>query len=134
MISWVPFQQINRWHLERIAESLHAAPAEIRFEADDVMKKLATGVLRLFEFDGGILLVRQDGKRLMLDGISCTKLSKVWKLVPAVRRLAADWLCDTIVTTVFDERLARAINKLGGRVEAYDLILPVEQEDERQQD
>lgn len=69
--------------------------------------------------------------RLVLDAVACERLGAVWLLVSALKRLATGYRCHAIKTTVFDERLAGAIRKLGGRVESIDMVLSVEAEDEQ---
>lgn len=122
MIRWVPFKEINAWHLRQIATSLLVAPEPVRPDERDFIQQLAAGSMRLFEFDNGIIVVHTENGRLVVDAMSCS----IWQrkaLADDLRRLAADWLCDTIQTTVFDRRLADGIVKVGGRIESYDLIL-----------
>lgn len=124
MIRWVPFDDINAWHLKEIAKCLCAQPSEVRLAQTDVIDSLEKACSRLFEFDGGLFIVRQDCGRLVIDIMTAS----IWKreeLAHDLKRLAADWLCDTVKTTVFDRRLADAIVKIGGRIESYDLVLEV---------
>jgi hypothetical protein len=54
--------------------------------------------------------------------------ASIWdrtNLADVLRKLAADWLCDKVQTTVFDKRLADAIVSIGGAIESYDLVLEV---------
>lgn len=132
MIRWVPFSEINAWHLQHIAKSLQAMSASVRPSERDFVQQLAGGVLRLFEYDGGIVVCHAENNILWIDATSCEKVTKVWKLLPWLKKLAADWLCDTIQTTVFSRQLADAIVKLGGRIESYDLVLGVERADEQE--
>lgn len=131
MLTWVPFPDIGVRHIELLAKSLHAAPEPARMSVEYLIRELHQRRMRLFEYTGGLIVVHKDDKRLIIDALACEKLGQAWLLEKALQKLAADWQCDTIKTTVFDERLARAIRKLGGRVEAIDLILPVEREDEQ---
>lgn len=128
----MPFAEINARHLKQIAEVLQAQPVAVRHTERDFIQLLAAGRIRLFEFDEGIVCCHQDSGRLVIDATSCGKLGLAWKLLPDLKRLAADWLCDTIQTTVFKKQLADAIVKLGGRIESYDLVLDVEATDNEQ--
>lgn len=124
MIRWVPFPEIGSKHLRLLGECLNVAPEAVRMSARDLINGLRDRVLRLFEFDDGLLVVHRDEKRLVIDALACS----IWKreqLADTLRRLAADWECDTIQTTVFDERLADAIVSIGGKIESYDITLPV---------
>ena len=132
MISWVPFSQINRAHLQAIARSLQACPREIRHDANWLMNGLKEGALRLFEYDHGILIVHHEDNRLVIDAMEASIWDRL-ELVEVLRRLAADWLCDKVQTTVFDKRLAGAIVSVGGRIESYDLVLDVGTSDEQQE-
>jgi hypothetical protein len=81
----------------------------------------------LFEFPGGSMLVEKIDNRLHLTAFSSdAALKNAAPLLEDVKRLAADWQCDTIETTVFDPRLASVICKLGGRVESQTVILSAE--------
>lgn len=132
MLTWVPFPDLTRQHIRLLAKSLLAAPEDVRMSVEYLTEELRERRMRAFSFDGGLLVVHKEGKRLVIDALACDALGRCWLLDEWVKRLAADWECDTIKTTVFDERLARAIRKLGGRVESIDLVLSVEREDEQQ--
>lgn len=129
MITWVPFAAIEVRHLERVAESLLAAPADVRHSAADVMERLATGEWHLVEWENGLFIVHKEDNRLVIDATSCSVFQRK-ELAQALKRLAAGWLCDTIQTTVFDSRLADAIVNIGGQIESYDLVLRVGTSDE----
>jgi len=124
MIRWVPFDLIGRRQLEGIAASLLIAPEEVRLENKHVIEGLATGMYRLFDWDGGLFIVHKDDNRLVIDAMQAS----IWKrkdLAKELKELATHWLCDTVVTTVFDRRLADAIVKIGGEIESFDVTLPV---------
>lgn len=124
MIRWVPFEQIGLRQLTEIAKALLAQPEHCRLDKADIIDKLEAGVWRLFEWDDGLFIVHQEDSQLVIDAMTAS----IWHrglLADDLKRLAADWLCDTVKTTVFDKRLADAIVKIGGRIESYDVILPV---------
>lgn len=124
MIRWVPFEQIGIRQLTEIAKSLLAQPEHCRLDKADIIDKLEAGFWRLFEWDDGLFIVHTDNGQLVIDAMTAS----IWHrslLADDLKRLAADWLCDTVKTTVFDKRLADAIVKIGGRIESYDVILPV---------
>lgn len=131
MIRHVPFADLTEQHLTWLAESMLAAPEEQRPEAEDFARGVMLETMRLFEFAGGLLVVSVDGKRLKLEALRCRHLDAktAVALAAALRRLAADWECDTIETIVFDSRLAFVIERLGGRVESWTMVLPVEKSD-----
>ena len=131
MIRFVPFSELQAWHLKKIAESLLVAPEAVRHSERDFVQRLAGGELQLYEYDEGIVVLHKEGSRLVLDAIACSKLGEAWKLVDDLRRLAAEWVCDTIFTTAFDKRLMTGIVKLGGSVESYDMVLTVGKPDEQ---
>jgi len=125
MIIWVPFDNIGLKQINSLAKSLIVAPEAVRLDAMDLMNGLANGNMRMFEWDGGLFVVHRDGKRLVIDAMDAS----IWQrrtLADELKRLAADWACDTVQTTVFDRRLADAIVGIGGKVESYDVVLEVE--------
>jgi hypothetical protein len=102
-------------------------PLEWR-SADDIRALLAEGGL-LFDVSGkGVVLVHvteaQGERRLMIDALNAP-MAWIRGLVRDMQRLAADWNCTTIETTLFDPRLARAILLCGAEQEAVVLALPV---------
>lgn len=133
MIRWVPFDQIGIRHLAAVAASLLAAPPDVRLDKADLIDRLQTGELRMFEWDKGLIVVHQEEQRLVLDATS-TRIWERRELAKALKRLAADWLCDTVQTTVFDRRIADAIVGVGGQIESYDVILRVGTGDEQQEE
>lgn len=125
MIRWVPFEAVSLKHLTPIAVSLVAQPEHCRLDKADLIDYLEAGIWRLFEWDGGLFIVHKEENRLVIDAMTASIWSRT-QLAHDLKRLAADWLCDTVKTTVFDKRLADAIVKIGGRIESYDVILPVD--------
>lgn len=127
MITYVPFEKVTQRHLVWLANSLLAAPADNRPSAEDLSRAIFLETMRLFAWPSGCVLVGQSEKRLVLHAFGCDKLAGVpGPLTADLKRLAADWQCDTIETTCFDSRLASVIQKLGGRVESQTLTLAVE--------
>lgn len=133
MIRWVPASLVNQRHLQSLAGSLHAAPEDVRHDPKWIAEGLNSGALRLFEYDHGILLVHREDDRLVIDAMEASIFDRQ-SLAAVLKRLAADWLCDKVQTTVFDKRLADAIVNIGGRVESYDLVLEVGTGNEQQED
>ena len=127
MIRHVPLADLNNRHLVAIANNLLSQPKPVRQDTDDIIQALAEGQLQLYEFDFGIVLLGKRDDRLVLEGLYAENLLKIAEALAAdLKRLAADWQCDTIETMVFDPRLASVIEKLGGRVESRVMILEVE--------
>ena len=129
---WVPPASIDAKHLEALAASLAKAPEFERLDGREVVRKLYGGNAHLFAFKGGLIVVEvrtgADGsKRLSILGFAGK--AAVWRLgelVAGLRKLAADWACDMIETCVYDLRLARAIERVGGSVESVNLMLRLE--------
>jgi hypothetical protein len=127
MLRFVDSADFQQRHLVGLANSLLAAPADTRYDVDYIIEALTRGTMRLFDWPNGLVLVSKRGQRLVLEGLWATRLLKdAITLADDLKRLAADWQCDTIETTCFDKRLARVIEKLGGRVESRTLTLAVE--------
>jgi hypothetical protein len=124
MIRWVPFSLINQRHLEAVAKSLLAAPADIRLEVEDLVLGLKNGYYRMFEWDKGLIIVHRFENRLVIDALTFSIFQRR-QLATVLQKLAADWLCDKVQTTAFDKRVADAIVGIGGKVESYDLVLEV---------
>lgn len=124
MIRWVPFSDIGHRQLTEIAKSLLAQPEHCRLDKADIIDRLEAGTWRLFEWDDGLFIVHREDEQLIIDAMTASIWDRL-ALAHDLKRLAADWLCDTVKTTVFDKRLADAIVKIGGRIESYDVILPV---------
>lgn len=124
MIEYVPFEGITDAQLRGIAASILAAPEDDRPDGLFVLSQLRRGVYRLFAWDCGLFVVSKKDKRLVIELMSAS----IWNrkdLAADLKRLAADWECDIVETMVFDSRLADAIVKVGGEVEAFVVILPV---------
>lgn len=127
MLEHVPCEQITSAHLAWLAASLLSAPLDNRPTAEDLTRAIWLGTMRLFEWDGGCVLVGQSQNRLVVHAFGCDKLVGIpAPLTADLKKLAADWQCDTIETTCFDTRLASVIQRLGGRVESQTLTLAVE--------
>lgn len=131
MIRYVDWNDLVQEHLVSIANSMLAAPCDMRLPVGEILTNLRKGIFRCFSFgDGGLIVVSKgtadDGStRLMIECFA----GDIWKradLAADLKRLAADWECDTIETLVFDPRLARAIERVGGRVKSYLVTLAVE--------
>lgn len=127
MIRYIPFEDVTPQHLLWLAQSLISAPESQRPDAETFSRAIFLGTMRLFGWDTGCVLVGQRDSRLILYAFGCDKLAGIpAPLTADLKRLAADWQCDTIETTCFDPRLASVIQKLGGRVESQVLTLAVE--------
>jgi hypothetical protein len=127
MLQFVPPESFAQRHLIGLARSLLAAPADTRYDVDFIIEAVTRGTMRLFDWPNGLVLVSKRGQRLVLEGLHATQLLKdAVPLTDDLKRLAADWQCDTIETTCFDKRLTCVIEKLGGRVESRTLTLAVE--------
>ena len=124
MLSYVPIDAIRGRHLHALAESLNACPAAVRPSAKEMIEDLHANRTMLFETEEGIVVLSKQDNRLCIDAATTT----AWrcnKLAADLKRLAAEWQCDTIETTVFDSRLAAAILRVGAQVESTTLVLAV---------
>lgn len=105
--------------------SERAKPEHERRGMDELAERIKGWML--FEFDrpeGGLLAVEKIGRRLVLHAFSAPRFG--WSFRRAVqdlRRLAADLECDAVETMVWDRRLARAMQKVGVRAEAVQMVL-----------
>lgn len=127
MFKWIAFEQIEERHVDWLSKSLLAAPEPDRPDVSDLLRSIMNRHALLFEFDCGIALCTKIDKRLRIDAFAADRYHAVIKnLVADLRRLAADWECDTIVTFSFDPRLTSVIKHLGGSVESVTVTLPVE--------
>lgn len=127
MLQYVPFEQLTSDHITRLAKSLMAAPEHARPLASEYLISMKERKMLLFEWPEGIALVGQRGNRLVLYACQCDDLiHTILPFVADLKKIAAEWQCDTIETIVFDPRLASAIRKLGGALESQLMTLPVE--------
>ena len=127
MIQHVPFEAVDQRHIVGLANSLLAAPADNRPEPEEFLRAVMLGTMRLFEWDGGMALVGVRDNRLVLYAFSADSIFfSARRLAEDLKRLAADWECDTIETTCFDPRLTCVIKRLGGRVESMTITLAAE--------
>lgn len=127
MLRYVPFEQIGARHIEGLVKSLNAAPECARPDAKEWLADIQAGRKTLFEWDEGIAVCGARPPRLVLFACSTTDLiHTILPFVEDLKRIAAEWQCDTIETIVFDPRLASCIKKLGGALESQLMTLPVE--------
>ena len=127
MIMFVPFESIEQRHIVGLVNSAFAAPADNRMDLNQILKEIKDGTMRLFDWPHGIVLVSKNFNRLTIWALATNNLIKDGpQLTDDLKRLAAEWECDTIQTTCFDPRLTSVIQKLGGRVESTTLTLAVE--------
>lgn len=120
----VPFNQLEQRHLELLAESMITAPEQVR--ATETLKLLATDAASFYEWDKGVMvLYRMPSGRLSLEAYNGSVFGRT-ELMEEVKQLAAELECDTIETFVFDPRLASCIERLGGHIESYVVVMPVE--------
>lgn len=133
MLTWLPPTLITREHLALLAASISAAPAFERIDTVELVTKLHEGKAFAFVFPPqGLLIVEvrsgEDGsRRLSIIAFAGWQGSlKLAELAADLRHMGAEWKCDTIETLCYDHRLARAIVRIGGQVESWNLVLDVE--------
>lgn len=126
MIKYVPFEAVSEQHLADIAKTLLSVPEDDRPEPDDILRGLMSGSLRLFDWPQGSMVLGVSGTALFIWTFSCRNvLSAARPLAADLKRLAADWGCDKIETTVFNRRLTSVIQRVGGVVKSQTIVLPV---------
>jgi hypothetical protein len=97
------------------------------YEELDVARALLSRRWLAFETDGGILAVERIGRRLYVRALKIDRFG--WRMRAfrdIMDRLACDMSCDTVETTCFDERLARAMVRIRARAEAWVMVWEVE--------
>ena len=127
MIRFVAFADLGESQLKMLAESINSAHPDNRPDGKEFLRIAAEGKAHFFEWDNGFaLLGRRDNRLLLLAFRSRSLLKELPEFVSDLKRLAADWQCDTIETTCFEPRLTSVIQKLGGHVESVTLTLATE--------
>lgn len=128
MLEYVHISAVTDELLDAIMVSYAAAPPFDRPTKSEVRTNLVTQHSHLFRFGKGLTLVSvravQGKRRLYIDAITQPG-GNITAWAREMKRLAAEWLCDTIETTVFNPRLASAIERCGARQEAVVLVLQV---------
>lgn len=129
MLKHVPPWAIEEQHLRLLLAGL-VAPLAVRPDPHDILRRVHAKQAQMYTFPQGLLVLevheREDNKALLITAFAGP--SAVFKrraLAQDLRRLAADWRCDTIETTVFDRRLSDAICSIGGKIESITVTLGV---------
>lgn len=127
MLRHIPHLALQDEHIYWMLLSERAKPEHERRSANELAES-AKGWL-VFELEragGGILAVEKVGRRLFIHALAAPGFG--WSFRRAVRllqKLAADLECDAVETMVWDKRLARAMQKVGVRAEAVQMVLRV---------
>jgi hypothetical protein len=133
VLTWIPPYAITQDQLVLLAESLNAAPAYEARDGVELLSAIHHSLAHAFALpDDGLMVLEPkigaDGSRrlsiIAFSGDGAIFLRK--GLVGDLRKVALEWGCDTIETIAYDPRLARAIEKVGGRVESICLTLALE--------
>ena len=127
MLKHVPYLALQEQHFFWLLQAEGAKPDHERRSPEELM--LAAKAWMLFEIErpgGGIVAVERVGSRLVLHALTAPNFGASFrKAVAALRRLAADLECDAVETMVWDRRLARAMQNVGVRAEAVQMVLRV---------
>jgi hypothetical protein len=103
-------------------EQLTAAAATGGWTELDVAYAVLGRGWTVFSFDGGIMAVSASDGVLTVEAWAANSFYKFMRRWQAtMQRLAADMQCNTIQTTVVDARLARAMVRIGGEVESWNM-------------
>lgn len=134
MLMHVPFIEIGERHLEGIAKCLELRPPSEQTWGTLVLMELHAGTMHLFDWTTGFIVAAKRSTRLTMEAFCAPEISmeECRNLVSDLKRLAADWQCDTIETMVYDSRLTSVIHHLGGEIESWVMVLPVEPENVNQ--
>jgi hypothetical protein len=97
----------------------------------ELKDSLLLGESVAYWLEPGLMLVERHSisnqHRLRIVGIFVPRFGfRIRKITEGLRALATEWACDTVETTCFDLRLAKAILKVGGKVESVTVTLAVE--------
>lgn len=128
MITYVPplFITTAQWGLLAISLSRNPNPTP-GWGEEMAAKKLLSGEWLLFTCPGGLFAVEKVGRRLYVQALNITKFG--WRMRSFrnwMDRLATDMECDTVETTCFDERLAKAMVRIRAKPESWQMVWQVE--------
>lgn len=120
---------LSKAHAEAIKHSIHFAPKDSRYTLEAVVGWIADGSWKVFEFgDIGVLTVAISDNVLHVTSMS-SSLGRAGyvarSLMEDLKRLAADWGCDTVETICYSPRHAQAIVRLGGKIESIQMRVKV---------
>jgi len=127
MLLWIPPSMFTEQCLRLLARSTLAAPDAVGEPAHDILARLHEGKAQAFCWKDGLLVLEAHTPRLRIvawAGDNSIFLRR--ELAEDLKKIAAEWRCDTIETTVFCPRLARAIARIGGEIESWTVTLSVE--------
>jgi hypothetical protein len=123
MLRWLPPQQLSDSEFNSLVRG--AAPGG--WTELDVAEKLLSGNWQAYGWDGGTLAVCKQGNRMLVTSFTASRFHGYLQAMrDVVDRLATDFMCDTVETTVFDERMAKAMMRMRGQVESWTLTWQVE--------
>jgi hypothetical protein len=121
-LEWLDPLSLSAEHFVLLCKG--CAPAGI--EPLAVSRFLLSGEWLAFSCPGGVLAVSRQGRRMYLSSVCIEKFGwRVRKLRESLLRLAADLACDTVETTCYDARLARAMVRVQARPESINMIWQV---------
>lgn len=124
-LEWVPPGEHTLEDMKLILEADDAQPIVDRIPLALVEQLLAQGKMHLFRIKPGpgVLLIERRGQfgyyRLTIvrgAGRAAHQLRSIRRLLEATRR---EWGCEKIETVVYSERLRKALELSGGKVEGY---------------
>lgn len=93
----------------------------------DVAEHLLSGAWQAYSYGQIMVAVEKQEQRLCVRSLAGAEYVAVARgLAAALDRLAAEWSCDIVETTCFDQRMAKAMLRLGAQVESWTLVRRVE--------
>jgi hypothetical protein len=132
MLVFVPPWRVTSEQIGLLAKSLLRAPSFERPSGEKLIGMLHTGEAHMYEFPQGLLILQRLHGADHTDRVSILAFAgraTAWKmreLAQDLKKIAAEWGCDTIETLCYDTRLASAIQRVGGKLESVSLTLAVE--------
>lgn len=127
MLRFVPHLALQEEHLAWLVLAERAKPEHERRTVEELEQAVKGWLLfELVRPEGGLVAVEKVGSRLLLHAFVAPAFGASFRrAVQVLRQLAADLECDAVETLVWDRRLARAMQKVGVRAEAVQMVLRV---------
>lgn len=126
MLKHVHPQQISAEDFAMLIVADGNNPEHCHITADDLVTKLWAGVFELWRFEdgSGVVLAEKCGERLNLVRLSGNCIAFRFKeIADTLQHRAAELNCNSIETLVYSEKLVKALERLGARQEAINMVL-----------
>lgn len=128
MLTFLPPQSLTMEQWQMIEESISRPPVKAeRWTPLEAAEALLSGRWLAFSCPGGIVVVEKQARNLLVHALNIRRFG--WRLRAfrnAMDRLASSLMCDTVETTCFDERLARAMQRIHAKPVSWQMQWQVE--------